>query len=135
MLVRALMVPLGIALTLGCKSSSTRAAAASSPADVPVITRVSPDSGPAGTAYPIEVTIEGHGFADSLNVVTFGPATVTDVPSSKNGTRIVLYLPKEAASSSEVPPSPLFPGTYELHVKTSAGTSNAVTFRLTGSAP
>lgn len=135
MTARALLVPLGFALALGCRSSSTHAAASASSADGPVITRVQPDSGPAGSAYPIEVTIEGRGFHDSLNVVTFGPVTVKNVPSRDSRTRIILFLPKEAPSTSEVPPSPLFPDTYDLKVTTPKGTSNAMPFRLTRGAP
>ena len=126
-----MMVPLGLALALGCKSSSARTAAQSLPSDVPSLTAVRPDSGPAGTAYPIEITIEGLGFSDSLNVVTFGPVTVRDVRSRELRTRIVMYLPKETPSPGEVPPSPLLPGPYQLRVTTPAGTSNPITFRLT----
>jgi hypothetical protein len=128
--VRALMVPIGLALTLGCKSSSSRASAQALSSDAPAISVVRPDSGLAGTAYPIEVTIEGHGFLDSANVVTFGPVTITGVSSREQRTRIVLYLPKETPSAGEVPPAPLLPGPYELRVTTPAGTSNAITFRL-----
>ena len=131
---RTVVVALGIALTLGCKSSSTRASAQAEPSAVLMIARITPDSGPAGPAYPIEITIEGTGF-DSSNVVMFGPLTVKDVPSRESRTRIVMYVPKEMPSSSEVPPSPLLPGPYEVRVKTSAGTSNALTFRLIGSTP
>jgi hypothetical protein len=130
MTVRAMMVPLGLALTLGCKSSSSRASAQALPSDAPVISMVRPDSGPAGTAYPIEVTIEGRDFADSANIVAFGPVTIRDVPSRASRTRIVMYLPKEIPSSGEVPPAPLPPGSYEIRVTTPAGPSNTVTFRL-----
>ena len=135
MTVRAVVVALGIALTLACKSSSTRAPAEALPSDVPVIAKVTPDSGPTGPAYPIEITIEGTGFTDSSNVVTFGPVTIKDVPSRESRTRIVMYVPKEMPSTSEVPPAPLLPGPYDVRVKTSAGISNAITFRLTGTSP
>ena len=134
MRVRLVVVAMGIALAPGCKSSSTRGASQALPSDTLMIAKISPDSGPAGPAYPIEITIEGTGF-DSSNVVMFGPLTVKDVPSRESRTRIVMYVPKEMPSSSEVPPSPLLPGPYEVRVKTSAGTSNALTFRLTGSTP
>jgi hypothetical protein len=136
MTVRAVvMVPLGMLLMLGCKSSSTHAAAQAVPSDAPVITRVTPDSGPAGPAYPIEITIEGTGFSDSSNVVTFGAVTIRDVPSRESRTRIVMNVPKEMPSAGEVPPAPLLPGPYELRITTITGTSNVITFRLIGNAP
>ena len=126
-----MFVSLSMALTVGCKSSSTRSPAAAASADTPVITSISPDSGPAGTAYPIEITIEGRGFLDSTNVVTFGTVTIADVRSSQARTRIVVNLPKQTPASGEVPPSPLLPGRYEIRVRTPAGVSNAINFNLT----
>jgi hypothetical protein len=128
-----LLVPLGIALLAGCGSPSARAAVQPAPAGAPRVERIVPDSGPAGQAYPVEVTIEGTGFADSSNTVTFGPATVRDIPSSESRTRIVMFLPKEVRPSAEAPPMPLLAGDYELRVATRAGVSNAVKFRLTAS--
>jgi len=99
--------------------------------DPPVINRVNPGSGPAGVAYPVQITIEGRHFADSTNTVTFGPVTLTRIPSTENGKRIVFFAPKELPSTGEVPPSPLLPGPYEIRVATFGGESNAVTFVLT----
>ena len=39
---------------------------------MPGITRLSPAQGKAGEAYPIQVTIEGEGFSEEGNIVTFG---------------------------------------------------------------
>src|SRR5262245_14029461 len=93
---------------------------------LPIIERVVPAAGPAGTAYPLQVTIEGRHFADSANTVKFGPVAVNNLPSTEGGTRIVLFLPKEAPSKGEVPPAVLQPGTYRITVTTSAGESNSV---------
>jgi hypothetical protein len=135
MTVRATVAGLGMALTLGCKSSSSRAAAQAAPSDVPVIARIRPDSGLVGPAYPIEITIEGTAFSDSSNVVMFGPVTLKDLPSRESRTRIALYVPKEMPATGEVPPAPLQPGSYDVRVRTSTGTSNAITFRLIGNTP
>jgi hypothetical protein len=132
---RAMRAPLGIVLALGCNSASLRSAQSTPPAASPTIERVRPDSGPAGPAYPIEVTIDGRNFSDTANVIVFGAVTLRGVPSRNLGTRIVIFIPKEMPSQGEVPPSPLLAGAYDIRVTTAAGTSNAVTFRLTGSAP
>jgi hypothetical protein len=96
----------------------------------PSITSISPATGPAGTAYPIEVTIAGRNFADSTNVVTFGPVTLRAVRSTAGGTSIVFQAPKEMPSAGEVPPAPLLAGTYSVRVATSAGVSNPIVFVL-----
>src|SRR5690242_10897235 len=98
---------------VGCHNASVRTDEAPAVQEAPVITRISPDSGFAGTAYPIEITIEGRGFADT-NVVLFGPVTVKGVPARDSRTHIVLLAPKEQPSASEVPPSPLQPGEYQV---------------------
>ena len=115
---------LGLAATLAC--GAARGAADGAP---PVIDRLAPDSGPAGTAYPVEVTIVGRNFADS-NVVTFGPVSIPGLPSTERGTRIVFLAPKESPSPGEVPPAPLAPGAYDVRVTTGAGVSDAVVFTL-----
>lgn len=116
----------------GCTSAATQAKAARTvSSEPPIIERVVPASGPAGTAYPLQVTIEGRNFADSANTVTFGPVTLRGQPSSENGTRIVVHLPKEMPATGEAPPAVLQPGTYRITVSTVAGESNAVVFQLT----
>ncbi len=97
----------------------------------PVITRLEPAAGPAGVAYPIRLTIEGTGFAPVGNAVRVGPVVLLDVPSANGGTRIVVFVPKETPSTSEVPPAPLLPGHYEVTVTTAEGTSAPAIFMLT----
>ena len=113
---------------LACAGSTPSPAPESSR---PVIERIEPTSGPAGTAYPIRLTIEGRFFADSTNVIHFGPVTLERLSSSNSGTRIELYAPKEQPSGGEVPPMVLQPGRYEITVSTAAGRSNAIPFTLT----
>jgi hypothetical protein len=125
-----------IASVLACAGNAPRAAADAAAATAaaeakPEIVRVVPDSGLAGTAYPIRVTIEGEHFADSTNTVSFGGIEVPRVPATHSGTRIDLFLPKESPSVGEVPPAILQPGSYPIAVTTLAGTSNTVTFVLT----
>jgi hypothetical protein len=95
------------------------------------ISRLTPSSGRAGEAYPIEVTIEGHGFAEEGNTVTFGDVEVPGLESSEGGTRILFWVPKERPSTGEVPPEILEPGEYPVTVTTEAGTSGPVNFILT----
>jgi hypothetical protein len=117
----------GLVLATAC-ASGARGAAGST---LPVIERVTPSTGPAGSAYPIEVEIVGRNFDDSLNTVTFGAVRLTRVRSDASGTRIVFQAPKSEPATGEVPPGPLLPGAYEIRVTTAAGTSNPVTFSLT----
>jgi hypothetical protein len=101
------------------------------PKEGPVITRLSPSSGRAGEAYPIRVTIEGTGFAEDGNIVTFGGIPSDELASSEAGTRITFWVPKEAPGSGEVPPMVLTPGEYQVTVTTPNGTSEPVPFTLT----
>lgn len=96
-----------------------------------MVTRLDPTSGPAGEAYPIDLTIFGSGFDAASNVVTFGSISIPDVPSTHDGTRITLAVPKTVPATGEVPPFVLMPGTYPVTVTTSRGTSEPVSFRLT----
>src|SRR5688572_23866270 len=64
-----------LALLVGCAAASQQVTA------LPVIDTVTPASGPAGTAYPIEITISGRNFTDTANVVTFGPVRMERVRS------------------------------------------------------
>ena len=97
----------------------------------PVITKLSPSSGQAGEAYPIEVSIEGRGFAETGNIVTFGGIPSDELPASDEGTRITFWVPKEAPSPGEAPPMVLSPGEYPVTVTTPLGTSEPIMFTLT----
>ncbi len=97
----------------------------------PIIDRIDPTSGPAGEAYPIDLTIYGSGFSEADNVVHFGPVTISSRPSTDAGTQINVAVPKIIESSGEVPPLVLQPGEYPITVTTARGTSEPVMFRLT----
>jgi hypothetical protein len=103
---------------------------ASAQANPPTLIEIVPASGRAGPAYPLPVTIRGTGFLPAGNVIRFGPVTIPDV-ASPDGSRIMLYVPKELPSGGEVPPAGLTPGDYPVTVTNAAGTSNALSFRLT----
>lgn len=98
--------------------------------DGPVITRLEPASGPAGEAYPIQMTVHGTGFDTTDNVVSFGPVSIPGLPSTAGGTAITLLVPKMAEATGEVPPMELEPGDYAVTVTTPAGTSDPMTFQL-----
>ena len=99
-------------------------------AKLPELIEIIPVSGPAGQAYPLQATIRGTGFMPSGNVVEFGPLQIPNVPSSEAG-QIRIGIPKIMPSGGEVPPMVLSPGEYRVTVTTTAGTSNALIFRLT----
>ncbi len=128
--MRLALAPLALLAStiLGCSQANRGEVPAPSG---PTILSLSPTEGPAGTAYPIEVTITGTGFASEGNTVTFGDISIPDLASTESGTRITFFAPKERPSSGEVPPFVLMPGEYRVTVTTPQGTSNTVTFNLT----
>lgn len=103
---------------------------ASSPSAQPRLSRLSPDNGPAGPAYPLQVTISGSNFAAKDNVIQFGPMRLESIPSD-DGRTIVFQVPKVMRGRSEAPPLVFTVGDYEVSVTTPAGTSNSLNFRLT----
>ena len=119
-------VSLALAGVIACHSPTMVFAA-------PVITDIVPTSGPVGPDYPIQATVRGNGFTPIGNVVNFGPVRLRELPSSNGGTAIVFGVPKQMSSGGEVPPMVLPPGEYLVTVTNADGTSNAVTFVLTGS--
>jgi hypothetical protein len=110
--------------------SIVAAQAASAQANPPTLIEIVPASGPAGSDYPLHVTIRGTGFMLGGNVVRFGPVTLPAV-SSPDGSGIMFYVPKVVPGGGEVPPAGLTPGDYPVTVTNSTGTSNALSFRLT----
>lgn len=121
----------GCAGSSGNGEPSPRVQAAPEPTMRPVITRLEPSSGWAGTAYPIRVTIHGSGFMETGNVVVFGPVRIPDRASTDGGTRVVFSIPKERPSTGEVPPMVLPAGEYAVTLTTESGKSAPVTFTLT----
>src|SRR5262249_10069302 len=99
-------------------------------ANPPTLIEIVPASGPAGPAYPLPVTIRGTGLLAGGHVIRFAPVPFR-VVASPDGSRIMFWVPKEISSGGEVPPAGLTPGDYPVTVTNSAGTSNALSFRLT----
>ena len=97
----------------------------------PIISSITPASGPAGQAYPIRATISGMNITTTGTTVHFGPVTISDV--SANGVQGFLSfdVPKLMPSGGEVPPMVLQPGDYNVYVTNANGTSNTLTFTLT----
>ncbi len=124
------ILPLVPIVLLACARPSASGASEQVVPVGPVISRLVPDHGPAGDAYPIRVVIEGRRFAPAANTVRFGPVTLSDLPSEGNGTRIVLFVPKVMPARGEVPPRPLLPDAYEVTVTTPEGTSAPARFTL-----
>ena len=100
-------------------------------AGAPIIDRIEPTSGPAGEDYPIDLTIYGSGFTEADNVVHFGSVTISNRPSTNDGTQITLVVPKVRPGTGEVAPFVLLPGEYPVTVTTRHGTSEPLVFRLT----
>ena len=99
-------------------------------AEAPTLVSIMPSSGPAGAAYPLKATLRGTGFKSTGNIVHFGPAVISDLPSP-DGTSITFSVPKLRGSRGEAPPAVLTPGEYAVTVETADGTSNALNFLLT----
>jgi hypothetical protein len=97
----------------------------------PSLISITPDTGRAGEAYPIQVTIQGIGFAAEGNIVNFGGIPSEGLASTEGGTRITFWVPKEVPSTGEAPPMVLDPGEYDVTVTTPTGTSEPVVFILT----
>ncbi len=121
------MLPLAM---LACAHPSASGASEQVAPVGPVISRLVPDHGPAGEAYPIRVVIEGRGFAPAANTIRFGPVMLSDLPSEGDGTRILFFVPKVMPAPGEAPPRPLLPDAYEVTVMTLDGTSAPARFTL-----
>ena len=100
------------------------------PSPAPTLIRMSPDSGMAGAAYPLEITLGGTGFATQDNIIGFGPVKIRGV-SSSDGKTVRFMAPKEVPSTGEAPPMQLPDNDYSVTVTTPVGTSNALTFKMT----
>jgi hypothetical protein len=121
---------IGLSMAIAACSLSSITVMGAAAGEKPTLSKLLPDNGPAGTAYPLQVTIQGTGFAATENVVQFGPMRLPGVPSA-DGRTIVFQVPKEMRGRGEVPPLVFGAGDYDVVVTTPAGASNALLFKLT----
>lgn len=99
----------------------------------PHIDAVRPDSVMLADGAVVEVLVRGSGFEPGppgRNTIEFGNVSIPDVPASADGREIRLVIPDRVPSGGEAAPLPLDAGRYDVRVRTSAGTSNAVSVRV-----
>ena len=99
----------------------------------PVIESARPDSVLLPYGGVVEVTLSGTGFVPGKpgqNTVHFNGTALRLVPASSDGRQIVFAVPDMITRGGEAPPSALRPGSYNVSVETTSGTSNAVTVRV-----
>jgi hypothetical protein len=99
----------------------------------PQLLRLTPAAGDPTRGAPVEVLVEGRGFA-AANTVRFGELEFRQVPRLSS-TRLRFQVPSDDAARpgrGEAPPGPLATGRYEVTVTTPRGTSNALPFQLQG---
>jgi hypothetical protein len=110
------------------------------------IAALTPDAGPVGT----RLTLQGSGFSQTGNTVTFAPrdidppgqmpnepSVVPNLASEDGRTIVVTVLPVWRPACSYSPPGPCpianiptAPGSYTVSVANSNGTSNTVSFAV-----
>lgn len=95
----------------------------------PVITSISPSSGPYGTV----VTVYGSGFTRYNNSINYaGRSAAVASVESISGTSLQFTIPATPCSSGMMCAQVVMePGTYQVSVTNQNGTSNAVNFTLT----
>ncbi len=105
-----------------------------SPSSAPTITSLQPLAGPVGTS----VTIAGMGFTDTANTINFGASAYPNIVGT-NGTAIVFVIPtatnppcRNATPPCAILSALITPGPYDVSVTTAQGTSNSMTFTVTG---
>lgn len=108
--------------------SSGAAVATSQPASAPVIDSVSPRSGEVSAERVTDIVLYGKHFASSGNVVTFGGAMVSGLLSESGGTVIRFAAPTQVPLGRTGTSRRVSSGAVLVRVRTTAGTSNGVTF-------
>ena len=103
------------------------------PPSTPIVTHAAPNSGAVGTT----VTVSGSNFDATGNIVVFGSLVVAANVNSSDGLSLTFTIPsyvsQYCAPGSMCPSfaTLLDPGTYQLNVINSKGTSNSVSFTVT----
>jgi hypothetical protein len=114
-----------VAATVDEKPCSRRAATAP-----PLLQGLEPAMALISGGEPVIVTVRGCGFGPTGNIVTVGPARLTDVPSLDRGTRLRFAVPQTATGGGEVAPMTMPLGRVQVTVSTSRGRSNALPLTL-----
>jgi hypothetical protein len=129
-ILRVLSACLGAVVLVACATNGSI-----SPSSGPTITTLQPLAGPVGT----RVMITGTGFDDRTNTINFGGSAYPDLVST-NGTSIVFVIPtttnppcRNATPPCLILSALITPGAYDVSVTNAQGTSNAITFTVTGS--
>lgn len=102
-------------------------------ARAPQLVRLTPADADLTRGAPVDVEVEGRGFAP-LNTVRFGALEFRQVPRV-SATRLRFQVPLDDAARpgrGEAPPGPLASGRYDVTVTTARGTSNALPFQVQG---
>ena len=98
----------------------------------PVLARLTPAAADVSRGAPVDVLVEGRGFA-THNTVQVGPLTLTDIPrQSTRALRFTLPAVETPRAGVEAPPAALASGSYPVTVATRAGTSNTLPLQVTG---
>lgn len=98
----------------------------------PVLARLTPATADVSRGAPVEILVEGRGFA-SRNTVHVGALTLTDIPRQSARTlRFTVPASDTPRPGIEAPPAPLASGSYPVTVATRAGTSNALPLQVVG---
>lgn len=106
---------------------------ARTPAALPVLQRITPESARVVANAVLEIRLDGSGFElgpQGANDVEVGPVRLRQVPANSAGRQLQFVLPDRVPESGEAPPRRLFPGDYPVTVTTRAGKSNALSFRV-----
>ena len=96
---------------------------ASTSADAPTVSAMSPDTLQLRDGEPAELTIRGRGFVADSNTVHVGPVTLYGLRSGGDGTILRFIVPDRVPSGGEAPPSLWVSGTYRVVVENAFGRS------------
>jgi hypothetical protein len=113
---------------------SAVACPSTTPVSAPTISSITPTAGPSQT----NVTITGTGFTDN-NIVHLSVGAISGLGSINNGTSITFTLPSsigpycKPGQACPMYMALLTNGTYPVSVETANGSSNSVSFTVTGS--
>jgi peptidoglycan hydrolase-like protein with peptidoglycan-binding domain len=114
---------------LATEVSATVSVQSSGQIQSPVITSISPLSGPYGTV----VTVYGSGFSRYDNSISYaGRTSIVNGVESVNGSSLQFTIPATPCSSGMMCAQVVMqPGTYPVSVSNQNGTSNSLNFMLT----